>query len=1013
MFVQNAQPNLFMGPTQQPAQNSLFNQPNTSFSSATTNAGFGNAQPALVRQNAIFGSSAPPTGGSLFGQNPPAQGPTVSAFGGFGGTSAPAPSGGLFGSTAPSVPPLSLGPPGGSGGLFGNTSTQPNTLGTNLGTNLSGGLGISGGITQPNNPLFGGSTGAPTSTFGRPSATSGFGGPQPTSSIGTGFGTGTMGNIGTMGGTMGTMGTSGGFGTGLGTNTGFGAPAPSGGLFGTNAPQPAGSLFGGNPTGAVSAFGQQSGIGLSALNPAPNTFNTALSSTNINTPSFGNAGVSGGLTTNAFGNTGFAGGLQNANPIGGNFMGGMQQKGTSSQKFEKVRDTDSNDYFVHILAKEPLKSQDKNIEEYRFEDYMMRKSGQLQFPKKGGLGFGTATAIGTGLGTGIGTNVNTGISGFNTNINTSFAPASNLNAPKPGGLFGNTSTAPGLFGNTNPAPTASSGLFGNTNPTNINTGTQPSSLFGNTQPQGNSLFGNTGMPTGGLFNSALGSTNPATAQNTAGGLFGAKPAGPAPSGGGLFGSPTQPATGGLFGNTGTQPGGTGLFGNTLNQGLQPVKPITGGTGLFGNTGTTTTLFGGQPQSGMQQNQQIGNMNNGRIVPDLSDPYGLKSSLLNTTETGTINSDLSKSTIENMSRYATPYDDDDLLKIKPISVYQEWKYGMMNKLAANKLIEAESYHRNDLSYYPKDSNSKSNKSSLYSTNEKLLRSRDQFKKLELTHESYNSKSTLLERKRKPQDTIYTQPMPVKRYQESDNVYTLHVTAHFNNQELLARVKLDKTQKIKDVIEEVLSKLNKKYGFEVDGRIRLLKFGELLRNDDSIEEAKIKNGDGLILTVDQENDEESESEKSSNNSEVSDSDSDEIIEKNNDQASVKLAPREILPKQPKEGYKISPDYTTICRMTEKELQNIENFNIENEYGKIEFLEKVDLTNEDLALNVTIKHMEVVVYPDDSKRPVVGKKMNVPAIITLYKCVPKKAVDIEKFKQRLQRTAEKQNVFFVTQN
>ncbi|EIM91368.1 uncharacterized protein STEHIDRAFT_91464 [Stereum hirsutum FP-91666 SS1] len=186
--------------------------------------------------------------------------------------------------------------------------------------------------------------------------------------------------------------------------------------------------------------------------------------------------------------------------------------------------------------------------------------------------------------------------------------------PAAGGLFGNTAPKPAgsLFGNTTTntqTQPAAGGLFGNTNTQTL----PPGSLFGN--PSTNT---NTQPTTGGsLFGNLNSSTNTASTQPASGGLFGntTQPA----TGGSLFGNQganqaqTQPATGGLFGNTNTNQAaqGTGgsLFGNTQNSGggLFGNKPATTGGSLFGqqpqqNTGLGGSLFG-QPQQQQQQQQQ--------------------------------------------------------------------------------------------------------------------------------------------------------------------------------------------------------------------------------------------------------------------------------------------------------------------------------------------------------------------------------------------------------------------------
>jgi len=61
-----------------------------------------------------------------------------------------------------------------------------------------------------------------------------------------------------------------------------------------------------------------------------------------------------------------------------------------------------------------------------------------------------------------------------------------------------------------------------------------------------------------------------------------------------------------------------------------------------------------------------------------------------------------------------------------------------------------------------------------------------------------------------------------------------------------------------------------------------------------------------------------------------------------------------------------------MSLQELQNVENFIIENQFGKIHFIGKTDLTDVDLAATVSIMKQEAEVYNDNDPnvvKPPVG--------------------------------------------
>ncbi|KAL9103589.1 MAG: hypothetical protein Q9163_001391 [Psora crenata] len=182
---------------------------------------------------------------------------------------------------------------------------------------------------------------------------------------------------------------------------------------------------------------------------------------------------------------------------------------------------------------------------------------------------------------------------------------------KPGGLFGNASTSTnagvGLFGSQNNNPPGG-GLFGQAN----NNQSSASSLFGQKPATGGSLFGQTATAnsnTGGSLFGGFGNNNNANQnqnqQNQGVGLFGnnnnnqQKP-------GGLFGNPNSNTGGSLFGNStanNQQPSGSlfNLGGLNNQQQLQPA-----GGSLFGNVANNNTgssLFGSlQQQQPTPQNQ---------------------------------------------------------------------------------------------------------------------------------------------------------------------------------------------------------------------------------------------------------------------------------------------------------------------------------------------------------------------------------------------------------------------------
>lgn len=553
----------------------------TGFGANNNSSGFGAPKTG-------FGATTTTSSGSLFGGgNTTATAGT--GFGGFGSSATPA-----FGSTAATT----------SGGLFGQA--KPAAFGsTNTGGLFGSGGAASGGFGAPAastgfgasaTPSFGGGANAANEGTGKvpfteftekdPSATNTTNRYQTITTIDP-YKQWSLEELrlvdytqgrkhGNNNGQAGAFGTSSGFG-GFGTGA---APASTG--FGSTSATTGTSLFGGNNTstgfGAAAApatgFGSSTQGGLFGAKPATTggLFGSAATTT---TPAAG-----GGL----FGSS------NNTTATTGGGFGGFGNSGTTSGG---------------LFGSTPAK------------------------PATGFGGFGnTATST---AGTGFG----------GTGFGSTAAPAAS------GGLFGGTSTTGTGFGAT-PAQPASTGFsFGQTNQQAQQPAATGGGLFGgggafgqNNQPKPGGLFGSTTTPaagTGGLFG------QPAqTQQTTGGGLFGGTQQ---PATGGLFGA--KPATGGLFGSTtGTggglfggnqtaQPAQTsgGLFGNSQQTGgLFGNKPATGlGTSLFGNTQTQQQqpASGGLFGSSQQQQQPMGSLfgNSQQQQQQPQQPQGLTANLL--------------------------------------------------------------------------------------------------------------------------------------------------------------------------------------------------------------------------------------------------------------------------------------------------------------------------------------------------------------------------------------------------
>jgi len=81
-----------------------------------------------------------------------------------------------------------------------------------------------------------------------------------------------------------------------------------------------------------------------------------------------------------------------------------------------------------------------------------------------------------------------------------------------------------------------------------------------------------------------------------------------------------------------------------------------------------------------------------------------------------------------------------------------------------------------------------------------------------------------------------------------------------------------------------------------------------------------------------------------------------------ATIRVTLDKDIPKKAKPGYFTRPDYADL--IISKDLRNIENFSIENEHGKIEWLGFVDLTGVDFEDCVTINAHFVELYEGSQK-------------------------------------------------
>ena len=131
--------------------------------------------------------------------------------------------------------------------------------------------------------------------------------------------------------------------------------------------------------------------------------------------------------------------------------------------------------------------------------------------------------------------------------------------------------------------------------------------------------------------------------------------------------------------------------------------------------------------------------------------------------------------------------------------------------------------------------------------------------------------------------------------------------------------------------------------------------------------------------------------------------------------------VIPKLTAEGYSMSPSIEQLERMFERNgdeaLAAVDNFSVSSEaYGRVKWLEPVDIRGLDLDKIVSFEQACLCLYPEDQGiEPGGWSRLEEARQVTLYGILPKKSGDAakEKYREKIIKQTEKANAELVEYN
>lgn len=236
------------------------------------------------------------------------------------------------------------------------------------------------------------------------------------------------------------------------------------------------------------------------------------------------------------------------------------------------------------------------------------------------------------------------------------------------------------------------------------------------------------------------------------------------------------------------------------------------------------------------------------------------------------------------------------------------------------------------------------------------------------------------------TTHVQPRNNELIQElsGPNVVKIKISVFIDEEEEILLLSIDKTRKVSDLRDLVISKLRAKYPGIADRStiIQIVHRSRILNLENTLDDSGVQTGMRFDMLVQEQPITKTETARPE----------EEIVSRKRkpetDPTSA-LAPIEKLPIMKRRDYTLTPDLIDIARMNEFQLMTVDNLTIENQHGQIRWEGKTDIRGINFDELVIIEKFAATVYPEHIEKlnlkPEVGKGLNKPAIINLYNIYP----------------------------